>query len=390
MLKQMTIAIITTAMMGTALGQTPQPGGGLGIAALEKFLTTQYDNATSWVKHRAQKPISALHLSAIEDANMAKTKSNLTPTQATITAAQLSTTRNLSNSLRYFVYNLYKEDTGPLSKAPKSLAFGKPNSFAIYANQNTPTALASSNASDSLYLPSTEVTNSTKLASTDQKNQLIQSKNPTPINNGILNFAAVIAPTTYTPTQYKNAKAFIKYAARSTQDPSSALHLSLLRQKPQALYKLTYGTDSAAYRKFQFNIRTLLAIRSVLVNNLNTIIMERHAMPGLAKAVVNNAGAHPKTASPLQVEKYQANHRITNPAWYKKDVQNAAPSTVQRETLIVLAEIEHQNYQAHLDRERILSTLTAMALTNSAAMGQQLVKQQGAAVNKIITRLTRP
>ena len=65
----------------------------------------------------------------------------------------------------------------------------------------------------------------------------------------------------------------------------------------------------------------------------------------------------------------------------------ASPATVQRETLFVLAEIEAQNYRAHLDRERMLATLTALA-SQSANVNQLLAKTDAKNVNQVISNAT--
>src|SRR3990167_8326524 len=131
-------------------------------------------------------------------------------------------------------------------------------------------------------------------------------------------------------------------------------------------------------------MRSLLALRSISVNLLNQLIAERTPMPGLAQAAGLPANSQAK-ASPLQVEAYQANHRVDNPQWYNTDVAQASPATVQRETLIVLAEIEHQNYQAHLDRERILAALTESDLQMNAEVMDGFMKQAQSKLNTAIT-----
>ena len=89
-------------------------------------------------------------------------------------------------------------------------------------------------------------------------------------------------------------------------------------------------------------------------------------------------------ASPLQVEAYQANHRIQDSKWYQS-VQNASPADVQRNILIVLAEIEHQNYEAHLDRERLLAAITASNLQTNIGAISNVLTQDGQKLNDEIT-----
>jgi hypothetical protein len=140
-------------------------------------------------------------------------------------------------------------------------------------------------------------------------------------------------------------------------------------------------------------MRSILAIRSMSINILNQLIAERTPMPGLASAAGFNEKnlksltpneqeefKNGKSASPLQVEAYQANHRIQDPKWYQS-VQNASPADVQRNILITLAEIEHQNYEAHLDRERILAALTASNLMSNMGTINTVLDQGGSKLN---------
>ena len=56
----------------------------------------------------------------------------------------------------------------------------------------------------------------------------------------------------------------------------------------------------------------------------------------------------------------------------------------------MLAEIEHQNYQAHLDSEQILAAITGLSLSASAQTMQMAIAQQATAVNDAITQAVTP
>ena len=146
-------------------------------------------------------------------------------------------------------------------------------------------------------------------------------------------------------------------------------------------------------------IRTLLAIRSISINALNQLINERTPMPGLAAAAGLDKLTNPtaketqelkeNVASPLQVEDYQANHRFEDPNWYHS-IQSDSPATVQRNTLILLTEIEHQNYQAHIDRERLLSAILASNLQRNLTTMSTVLQQSGGEVNSEINSVLNP
>jgi intracellular multiplication protein IcmX len=87
-------------------------------------------------------------------------------------------------------------------------------------------------------------------------------------------------------------------------------------------------------------------------------------------------------ASPLEVENYIANERLNNPQWFQ-EMKTASPATVQREQVLILAEIESALQRNHLDNERLLATLSIMALQSSQT-GQLMLKNQAQNVNAII------
>ena len=77
---------------------------------------------------------------------------------------------------------------------------------------------------------------------------------------------------------------------------------------------------------------------------------------GMTTLPTDASGSSPiHDASPLQVEQFIAQRRADTCTWYTK--MNAASATdVSRETLFVLAEIEAELFQLHLDNERIMAT----------------------------------
>lgn len=388
----------------TALPPTNAPGSFFGsvseTGSLKHFLYSQWLNFT-------QQPIP--DLATIEAINTAKAtvsytqevptnqtqgffgigqttsekdevvQKSLPPSAAAITTANHATLNNVVNSLTQFHYALYKgtKDTAELKKI--KTADGK--SFEDYANENSLTGLTGEQkkANDTLYIHNVE--GKLSVGQNPEKFKDIQKPKPTETHNALFNFGSVISPVSYTPEQIKTAKDFVKYAAQSTQDLTTGVTFNTLHNNPAALHSLV--TDPV-YEQYKLTIRNILSIRSMLVNNLNQLIAERTPMDGLGTA----AGlAATQKASPLQVEAYQANHRIEDPNWYTT-IQNASPATVQRETLIVLAEIEHQNYQAHLDRERLLAAITTLGLQNNANTTNLILSQEATKVQGQIDKYT--
>lgn len=116
-------------------------------------------------------------------------------------------------------------------------------------------------------------------------------------------------------------------------------------------------------QRYRVHIRTLAAVRSLALSNFYHMLMERMPVKNLGK----NAGlpghdtAGNGDASPLEVESYIATRRVNSADWYT--YMNKAPEViVARETLFVLAEMEKQLFEIKQQNERILATLTVMAV----------------------------
>lgn len=299
--------------------------------------------------------------------------------------AQIATANNLANSLTRFGYELHKS-TSDATSEPQALQLNaweqtQPGEYTQihykkYDANNTLTRLINGvSGSDTLYMGQTQIDQDTKLS--QQQKPLI--KQPTNLNDSYFNFAALFEPAVYpfvkdSQEQKKNpefeaANHYVVFAAQSTKNLAEGLNLNALKYHPAALATFISNPD---YQKFAMTIRTLLGIRSITIDMLEHLIAERTPHPDWGKAIgdPNKDG----TASPMQLEAYQANHRIDDPNWYNS-IMNDAPITVQRTIAIELAEIEHQNYQAHLDRERILAALTAANLQSSMGSEAMLKTQ---------------
>lgn len=121
---------------------------------------------------------------------------------------------------------------------------------------------------------------------------------------------------------------------------------------------------STDYQKYQATLRAYIATQSVGVSNLYQMMAERIPQPGLGKEV----GMPNANASALQVQQYLATRRSQNKDWYQQ-MAKASPVTIQREALFTMAEIRQQLFTLQLQNERLLATLSIMAL-----QGQQMSK----------------
>lgn len=219
------------------------------------------------------------------------------------------------------------------------------------------------------------------------------------LNDDYFNFNSLIEPLTLPDKspEAQAAQSYITYLTKSYDLPTDAVDFKSFKQKlsqaKDATDKMSLYTqllNDQNYRDYQLNVRSSIAAKSVAVSNFEHMIAERTPIKDLGKqsGLVDKDGKPVDDASPLQVEKYLANRRVDNPKWYAH-VQSESAANVQRETLVVLAEIEAQNYQAHMDRERLLATISAQtALGNAMANAMNQAKSQD--LNQDISKFTMP
>ena len=412
--------IIATAFSLSASAWAQQPSGGNtlppspsvspgGIQALEQYLNEMYLNVGNFITGQNYQPIPRLAqtiTSNTTSTTIGLSPIALSPQKAVIEKAKQETKDNLSNSLQQFQYGVYSST----KKERDKMQTAEGTSFDKYMNHNKLSALISdpehptSQASDTLHgteldaIESTVTKANASITAIDnfEKNKKWVEKPKENFDNNF-NFANLFNEKAYSPSEQAAAQKFVVYGAQSTQNLISNIgNLSKLSGNTSALIAVK---KSAAYQNFAMTMRTLLAIRSISINALNQLINERTPMPGLASAAGLDKLTNPteketqelkdNVASPLQVEDYQANHRFEDPNWYQS-IQNDSPATVQRNTLILLTEIEHQNYQAHIDRERLLSAILASNLEKNLTTMSTVLQQSGGEVNSEINSVLNP
>ncbi len=205
------------------------------------------------------------------------------------------------------------------------------------------------------------------------------------VNAGNFDFNSLLGTTNLNNSTLDNqAQNYVKFATGSA-DPFQTLSSSELKltnpNVPQYLAELgIYGARQSIglsnfyhlYAERQ-PVSNLGRLAQVTVNDKNNISFSQGAK------IEDNA-------SPLQVEKFAAERRADNPQWYAA-MEKASPETVQRETLYVLAGIQKELYQLHMDNERQLATTSAMETqTNEATARPGLSRLQSAIIQGATAR----
>ncbi|ACJ20994.1 hypothetical protein [Coxiella burnetii] len=239
-------------------------------------------------------------------------------------------------------------------------------------------------ASDTLYL-------------TDAEDPLANTygvAKPDSLYDNYFNFDSLFAPSAYNSDQQQAATTYLQYLTKPYQSLTDNIHFSELKDNLNKLSaekradKLKSFLNNPVYQKFQLAVRSLIATKSIAIDNFNTLLNERVPVKGLGAKVGMPDDPHlPKGyASPLQVENYIANQRINSPDWFKQ-MKTASPAVVAREQVLILAEIESQLERNHLDNERLLATLSLMALQGTKNSEMELQTNTAADLNKLIDQI---
>jgi hypothetical protein len=146
---------------------------------------------------------------------------------------------------------------------------------------------------------------------------------------------------------------YVVFATGLGEAPTSIDYSSLNDEQKKKLDSTEIG------RQYKISLRSLVAARDLMANNLFSMLAKRVQQPGLGE----KAGMSHKDASLLEVEEFVATRRAKSEKWHE-DMQKAAPVVLQRETLYVLAEIQQQLMTLQQQNERILATLSVTAAQN--------------------------
>ena len=163
------------------------------------------------------------------------------------------------------------------------------------------------------------------------------------------NVGSLLIPDVYsTATEQKNAQNFINYLSYQ-----SVPYVNLPTN--------FFANDLPAVQAYRAFLGTYAALQSIGLDNLNELYTQRQPLSGLGTL----AGLpHRSDASVQQVEHHMVVARGLNPNWYAQ-MENAPTATIQRETLYTLAAIQVELYNNNQLLQRMLTTQSAMELTQN-------------------------
>ena len=128
-------------------------------------------------------------------------------------------------------------------------------------------------------------------------------------------------------------------------------------------------------------LRAYLATQTVALSNLYQLYAERQAIdpdtadPALRSALRAVASQTQGPLSRLKLENFMATRRILDKNWYKNDLLNENPATLQRQQVELLAENLAESYQTRMTLERLLATMSVLVLELNGQARTQLEHQ---------------
>jgi hypothetical protein len=222
----------------------------------------------------------------------------------------------------------------------------------------------------------------------------------------------LVEPDAYTPEQTKNSENFIGISTKQYQSSADGINLSqlrtaLLQYQKQGVKVLSQQIDqfrnNEAYKNYQMTIRSAMASKSVATNIFTGLAAERKPLMttvadpqldaisravGVEPQVLNLKNADGESvvmyryASPMQIARYRANYRLSDPKWYQEVAGDSSENLLRKNT-ILLAEISSQLHQNHLDNEKMMGAL-AMLNLQAGETSAMLMKTQVNDVNSAI------
>jgi len=198
------------------------------------------------------------------------------------------------------------------------------------------------------------------------------------------------APSSNKPsTEAINAQSFINYIT-GVYNPIPGIDFSVLFKAKAGgsdNTKLMQALQIPEVQKYFVAMRRYVSFVSVALSNFNYLYSQRQALP--TNKVIQQGGVIPgfstaqnlppqfqKQVSRLALDRWMATRRLVwnkadngslKNSWYNK-IEQATPATLQRENVLLLAEIRYELFKMRMVQERTLATMSAIELENAKNM----------------------
>lgn len=148
---------------------------------------------------------------------------------------------------------------------------------------------------------------------------------------------------------------------------------------------LSVKLNEKPIKEYLANLRSYLATQSIAVSNLYQLYAERQPLNPNDPVVKSTIGQLPNEIkgpySILKLENYMATRRILNKNWYKNDLIQENPTTLQRQQVELLAENLSESYHTRMTLERLLATMSVLVLELNNQGRTKLIQQAQNIIN---------
>ncbi|WP_342227304.1 hypothetical protein [Rickettsiella endosymbiont of Rhagonycha lignosa] len=234
--------------------------------------------------------------------------------------------------------------------------------------------------------------------------QLIQSANLNDKNNNILAFLwdpntkinpnleknplssidinSLLQPISYNDTEAAAAKNVINALSGSLM-PINTINFNQLvaNLSGDKENNLKYELQKKQTQAYLASLRSYLATQTMALSNLYQLYAERQpidpskADPAVRSSLATLSGQTSGPISLLKLENIMTTRRILDKNWYKNDLINENPATLQRQQVELLAENLSESYQIRMTLERLLATMSVLVLEFNGQIRTQLQTQ---------------
>lgn len=216
----------------------------------------------------------------------------------------------------------------------------------------------------------------------DTKTNLDVDKNP--LKSVDVN--SLLQPISYSDTEATEAKNVIN-ALSGSLDPITPINFNQLvaNLSGDKANNLKAKLQEKQIQEYLSTLRNYLATQTMALSNLYQLYTERQAIdpnkadPAVRPALQALAGQGP--VSLLKLENFMATHRILDKNWYKHDLLNENPATLQRQQVELLAENLAESYQTRMTLERLLATMSVLVLEINSSQGRIALEKQVQTIN---------
>lgn len=193
---------------------------------------------------------------------------------------------------------------------------------------------------------------------------------------------SLLQPLSYNEAQAIEAKNVIN-ALNSTLAPINIVNFNQLVENlnENKTSNLTVKLKEKPIREYLASLRSYLATQSIALSNLYQLYAERQPLSPNDPAVKQLPSDVKGPYSLLKLENFMATRRILDKNWYKNDLIQENPATLQRQQVELLAENLAESYHTRMTLERLLATMSVLVLELNNQGRSQLIQQEQNIIN---------